>query len=120
MEQAAATKDSGKLLLIEEECAARRNSGEASSSRGGDGKRRGKVSSEKKKVDPNVCRRCGKMGHWAKKCPNRKQEKKAKAHLAQADDDDETTILMAMFCALHDVETKEKGEVMRWKGTARL
>ena len=77
MEQATATKDSGKLLLIEE-WAARRNSGEASSSRGGDGKRRGKASSEKKKkVDPNACRRCGKTGHWAKECPNRKQEKKA-------------------------------------------
>ena len=59
------------------------NSGVASSSRGGDGKRRGKASSEnKKKVDPNAYRRCGKMGHWAKECPNRKQEKKAKTHLA--------------------------------------
>ena len=67
LEQAIATKDSGKLLLMEEEWAARRNSGKAaSSSRGADGKRRGKASSEKKKqVDPNVYRRCGKMGHWA-------------------------------------------------------
>ena len=65
--------------------------GEASSSRGGDGKRRSKASSEKKKkkVDPNACQRCGKMGHWAKECPNRKQEKK----------DDEATLLMATFCA---------------------
>ena len=83
LEQATATKDSGKLLLIEEEWAARRNSGVDSSSRGDDGKRRGKASSEKKKqVDPNVCRRCGKMGHWVRECPNRKQEKKAEAHLA--------------------------------------
>ena len=55
------------------------------SSHGGDGKRRGKASSEKKKkkkVDPNVCRRCGKTGHSAKECPNRKQEKKVEAHLA--------------------------------------
>ena len=76
LEQAIATKDSGKLLLIEEEWATRmkeKKSGEASSSRGGDGKRRGKASSEKKKkVDPNACRRCGKIGHWAKECPNRK------------------------------------------------
>ena len=66
LEQAIATKDSGKLLLIEE-WAARRNSGKAaSSSRGGDGKRCGKASSEKKKpVDPSTYRRCGKMGHWA-------------------------------------------------------
>ena len=63
LEQATATKDSGKILLIEEEWATWRNSGKAaSSSRGGDGKRRGKASSEKKKkVDPNACRRCGKM-----------------------------------------------------------
>ena len=29
----------------------------------------------------------------------------------QADDEDEATILMAMFCALHDVEAKEKEEM---------
>ena len=73
MEQATATTNSGKLLLTKEEWVARRNSGEASSRRGGDGKRRGKASSKKKKkVDPNACRRCGKTGHWAKECPNRK------------------------------------------------
>ena len=83
LEQATATKDSGKLLLTEEEWAARRNSRVASSSRGGDGKRRDKASSEnKKQVDPNACRHCGKMGHWARECPNRKQEKKTEAHLA--------------------------------------
>ena len=91
-------------------------SGEASSSRGGDGKRRGKASSEKT-VDPNACRHCGKTGHWAKECPNRKQEKKAEAHLSQADEDDEATLLMATFCALHDVEAKEKGEVMAVEGS---
>ena len=63
MEQATATKNIGKLLLTEEEWAARRNSGVASSSRSGDGKHRGKTSLEKKKVDPNACRRCGKTGH---------------------------------------------------------
>ena len=74
LEQATTTKDSGKLLLTEEEWAARRNSGKATSStRGGDGKRRGKASLKKKKqVDPNACRRCGKTGHWARECPNRK------------------------------------------------
>ena len=64
LEQATATKDSGKLLLTEEEWAARRNSGKAASSnRSGDGKRRGMASSKKKQVDPNVYRHCGKMGH---------------------------------------------------------
>ena len=120
LELAIATKDTGKLLLTEEEWAARRNSGVASSSRGGDGKYRGKASSEKKKqVDPNACRRCGKIGHWARECPNRKQEKKAEAHLAQADDDDEATILMVMFCALHDVEAEKKEEVMMVEGPGK-
>ncbi|XP_066311420.1 uncharacterized protein [Miscanthus floridulus] len=115
LKQATATKDSGRLLLIEE-WAARRNSGVASSSRGGDGKRHGKASFERKKqVDPNACRRCRKMGHWVRECPNRKQEK-AKAHLAQADDEDEVTILMATFCALHDVEAEEKVEVTAVEG----
>ena len=83
MEQATTTKDSVKLLLIEEEWATRRNSGEASSSHDGDGKRHGKSSLEKKKkVDPNAYRRYGKTGHWARDCSNRKQEKKAEAHLA--------------------------------------
>ena len=123
IEQATATTNSSKLLLTEEEWAAQmkeKKSREASSSRGGDGKRRGKASSEKKKkkkkVDPNACRRCGKTGHWAKECPNHKQEKKVEAHLAQADEDDEATLLMATFCALHDIEPKEKGEVMAVEG----
>ena len=76
-------------------------------------------SEKKKKVDPNACRRYGKTGHWARECPNRKQEKKAEAHLAQTDDDDEATILMATFCALHDVEAEEKGEVATVDGPGK-
>ncbi|XP_066324264.1 uncharacterized protein [Miscanthus floridulus] len=67
---------------------------------------------KKKKVDPNTYQRYGKMGHRAKECPNHKQEKKTEAHLAQVDEDDEATLLMMTLCALHDVEAKEKGEVM--------
>ena len=48
--------------------------------------------------------------------PNRKQKKKAETHLAQADEVDEATLLMTMFYALHDIEAKEKGEVMALKG----
>ena len=89
LEQATATKDSGKLLLTEEEWAARRNSGKAaSSSRGGNGKHRGRASSEKKQIDSNACRCYGKMGHLTRECPNRKKEKKAQAHLAKANDED--------------------------------
>ncbi|XP_066320369.1 uncharacterized protein [Miscanthus floridulus] len=120
LEQATATKDSGKLLLIEEEWAARRNSGKvASSSRGGDDKCRGKAFLEKKKqVDLNACRRCGKIGHWTRECLNRKQEKKAEAHLAQPDDD-EATILMATFCALYDIEVEEKEEATTVEGPGK-
>ena len=86
MEQATTTTYSGKLLLTKEEWAVlmkEKKFEESSSSHGGDGKRRSKASSEKKKkVDPNACQRCGKMGHWENECPNRKQEKKAEAHLA--------------------------------------
>ncbi|XP_066323308.1 uncharacterized protein [Miscanthus floridulus] len=78
LEKATATKDSGKLLPTKEEWAAWRNSRKAaSSSRGGKGKHHDRASSEKKQVDPNACRRCGKMVHWARECPNRKREKKA-------------------------------------------
>ena len=104
MEQATAMTDNGKLLLTEGEWIARmkeKKSGEASSNRGGDGKRHGKAFSEKKKkVDSNACRRNRKMGHWANECPNRKQEKKIEAHLAQADEDDEATLLMTMFLCI--------------------
>ena len=34
----------------------------------------------------------------------------------QADENDEATLLMATFYALHDVEAKEKGEVMAVEG----
>ena len=72
--QATATKDSGKLLLTEGEWAARRNSGKtASSSCDGKGKHRDRASSKKKHIDSNACRCCGKMGHWARECPNRKK-----------------------------------------------
>ena len=54
-----------------------------------------------------------------RECPNRKQEKKAEAHLAQADDDDKATILMVTFCALHDVEAEERVEVMAMEGSGK-
>jgi hypothetical protein len=110
----ATEKDSGKLLLTEEEWTARmkeRRSGEGFSSRGGSNKWRGKAPQDKKKkkVDPNACQRCWKTGHWARECPNRRPEK-AGAHLVQVNDDDDHTLLMASFCALHDIETEEKTE----------
>ena len=60
------------------------------------------------------------MGHWAKECPNHKQEKKVEAHLAQADEDHEATILMATFCALHDVEAMEREEATTVEGSSKV
>ena len=37
----------------------------------------------------------------------------------QADDDHEATILMAMFCALHDIEAEETEEAMTVEGTGK-
>ena len=59
------------------------------------------------------------VGHWARECPNRKQEKKAQAHLAQADEEDEATILMATLCALHDIEAEEREEATTMEGPGK-
>ena len=59
------------------------------------------------------------MGHWARECPNRKQEKKAQAHLTQADDEDEATILMATFCAQQDIEVEEREEATTVEGLGK-
>ena len=105
-------EESGKLLLTEEEWNVRMKwrTGENSSSRGGNaggnkarGKPSGKGKKKKKNFDPNACRKCGKTGHWARECPERKEE----AHLAQGESDDDHALLMAQYCALQDGEAGE-------------
>ena len=62
------------------------------------------------------------MGRWAighGEYPICKQKKKAEAHLAQADDEDESTILMMTFCALHDVKAEEKEEATMVEGPGK-
>ena len=105
-------EESGKLLLTEEEWNARmkRRTGENSSGRGGNAggnKARGKPSGKgkKKNLDPNACRKCGKTGHWAKECPERKE--KEEADLAQEESDDDHALLMAQYFALQDGEAEE-------------
>lgn len=52
------------------------------------------------------CRNCGKMGHWARGCrhPKRTDE----THLAQGDEDDEPTLLMARVCTVFDSPPTQK------------
>jgi len=57
------------------------------------------------------------IGHGSVQTASRR--KRAEAHLAQADDEDEATILMATFCALHDIEAEEKGEVTVVEGPGK-
>ena len=71
-------EESGKLLLTEEWNAGMKRRTGKNSSRGGNAggnKVRRKPSGKgkkKKNFDPNACRKCGKTGHWARECPERK------------------------------------------------
>jgi hypothetical protein len=116
-DRAPPEKEKPKLLLTEEWSARmkeKRKTGEGSSCGGGDrgrgngGKQRGKalVDKKKKHTDTNACRCYGKVGHWARECPDKKPEKE-EAHLAQEDSDDEHALLMGEYCALQNGEAEE-------------
>jgi hypothetical protein len=116
-------KASGELLYTHAEWTARTNpqGGEGSSSQGdgGGGKARGKAPKKNGSEPPlgkDQCRRCGKTGHWAKECPVPRKTPKAVANLAAADDG-EATLLMATFCALHDVEPEAEEAAARTEET---
>jgi hypothetical protein len=116
---------SGELLYTHAEWTARTNmqGGEGSSAKGGrsGAKVRGKAPKKKGSKPPlgrDQCRRCGKTGHWARECLVPRKAPKAVANLAAADDG-EATLLMATFCALHDVEPEAEEASARTEETPR-
>jgi hypothetical protein len=109
----ASLQHDGKLYLTEEEWNARRkkreeenHSGRGSSrgSRGGVGVnggggrrecgrgRTGPSSSGPSKPTGDECRRCGKLGHWAREC--RSRPKKEQAHVAKGEEEEATLLLV--------------------------
>lgn len=102
-EAPASLQHDGKLYLTEEEWDARRKRREAdygggassgSARRGGGRGRRGRARgrggpssgpSNSNKPTGDECRRCGKLGHWARDCPTK--PKNQRAHVVQEDED---------------------------------
>jgi hypothetical protein len=104
-DRAPAEKPKPQLLLTEEWVARMKEkcqNGAGSSSSGVGAKKAGKAQADKKKgkkfSDPNACRKCGEVGHWARECPNRKPEKKEEAHPTHSDDDGDHALLIGVFC----------------------
>jgi hypothetical protein len=103
----------GKLYLTEEEWDARRKKLEAENHSGSDargggtGKGRGRgrghgcggssSSGPLSKPTGNECRRCGKMGHWARECHSK--PKKEKAHVTQ--DEEKASLMLASATLIH-------------------
>jgi hypothetical protein len=97
--------------------------GEGSSDQGSGGGGKGHEKAPKKKgakppLGKDQCRRCGKTRHNARECPVPCKAPKAEAHLVAADDG-EATLLMTMFCALHDVEPEAKEVAARTEEVPR-
>lgn len=98
----------GKLYLTEEEWDAKRKKREAEFHTGGAGRRggggrfgggrqgrgRGRAGSSSggNKPTGDECRRCGKMGHWAREC--RSKPRREQAHVAQ--DEEEASLLLVV------------------------
>jgi hypothetical protein len=101
-------RSDGKLYLTREQWEAhaekeKRRSSDAGGSGSKSGDRRGKArrgqgggdarTTPEKKLAINQCRRCLRIGHWARECPMK--PKKAEAHVAQADEDEGPALFFA-------------------------
>jgi hypothetical protein len=103
----------GKLYLTEEEwdmwrkkCEVENHSGSGARG-GGAGKGRGRgwghghggssSSGSSRKPTGDECRRCGKMGHWARECCSK--SKKEQVHIAQ--DEEEASLMLTMATLIH-------------------
>jgi hypothetical protein len=111
--ETSTTTAGGKLLLTEEWAARMREkqSREGSSSSGGDGKRLAPAPRRRRTASlstgiPDGAD--GTAGRRARDCKNPKKEEE-EAHLAQVDDE-EPTLLMVTFYALHDAEPEPEAK----------
>jgi hypothetical protein len=95
----------GKLLLTEEKwkekMRQRSNAGQGSSGGGEQRRRPHKRGNGRKKgaQRDDKCHNYGRTGHWVKDC---RQPRKERVNLTQAEDDDESALLMAMVEESHD------------------
>jgi hypothetical protein len=105
-----------KLYLTEEEWDARRKKREAENRSGsgagkgrGHGRGRGGSSSSGSSSKPtgDECRRCGKMGHWARECPSK--PKKEQAYVTQ--DEEEASLKLALSTLIRSEVISSSPEV---------
>jgi transposase InsO family protein len=59
-------------------------------------------------VKRDQCKRCGKYGHWAREC---RSKPKGEAHLTQAEDDSEPTLLMARASLVPTALPPQTGQI---------
>jgi hypothetical protein len=136
----AAHASQGRLLLCEEEWMAKLklreseakggggtsggSDGSSSKKHGAGGRGRGRANGESSNsssrdsntgdsgggptVKRDQCKRCGKYGHWAREC---RSKPKGEAHLAQAEDDGEPTLLMARASLVPTAPPPQTGQI---------
>jgi hypothetical protein len=124
-EQEAEEEGGTKLYLTEEEWHARAGRHESGSSSGGK-KPRGKGQADRGKGatrsgntgkgaprrDGN-CRYCGIKGHWARECRKKERdEANGVAHVAEAEDDDPTLLMVQVTPSPEELAAEEEGDLV--------